>query len=111
MTLLYQTKSSIPDCIRSIVALPQIYFDYTAGAAVLEYKAQIVGSTSVLITFCGGQFRKFMRTVYLAVFSVEGDQTLISLHFKRDFLGLPAMTPFSDIDMFMQQKVSAQRIG
>ena len=67
------------------------------------------GDTQVLITFTGGQFRKMMRTQYLMEFLSQENHTLIVLRFQKELFGLPPMTPSSDIDLCMKQKLNAVR--
>ena len=69
----------------------------------------MVAPTQLLVSFCGGQFRKSMRTQYTMEFETIDSQTIVTLSFKSEMLKLPPMTPISDIDQFMKQKMSAVR--
>ncbi len=108
-TLRYQTERTIEECIREILRHPQEYVcDF---GTPLWYKAETVSENALYITFCGGQFRKMMRTRYLAEFVSEGGCTEITLRFSDGLLGLGPMTPLMDIDRFMLQKAAAVRVG
>lgn len=105
--LYYESTYNLHECIIQITKEPQQY-DCKWGTT-LWYKAERFSDTQVLITFTGGQFRKMMRTQYLMEFHPQESHTLIVLHFQKELLGLPPMTPPSDIDLCMKQKLNAVR--
>lgn len=106
-TLYYESPNSVHECIIQITKDPQEY-ECKWGTA-LWYKATRISNTQVLITFTGGQFRKMMRTQYLMEFLPQECNTLIVLRFQKELFGLPPMTPPSDIDFCMKQKLNAVR--
>ncbi|MBQ9838298.1 MAG: hypothetical protein IJO56_02205 [Oscillospiraceae bacterium] len=103
----YESPNNLHDCIIQITKEPQQY-ECKWGTA-LWYKTNRISDTQVLITFMGGQFRKMMRTQYLMEFFPQEHHTLIVLRFHKELLGLPPMTPPSDIDLCMKQKLNAVR--
>ena len=103
----YETDRAIAECIREIMDTPHKYM--CASGTPLWYKVELIESTKLAITFCGGQFRKSMHTQYLAEFMTVGYRTTVTLHFHSELFGLPPMTPISDIDLFMSQKIDAVR--
>lgn len=106
-TLYYESPNNLHECIIQITKEPQQY-ECEWGTA-LWYKTNRVSDTQVLIIFTGGQFRKMMRTQYLMEFLPKECHTLIVLRFQKELLGLPPMTPPSDIDLCMKQKLNAIR--
>lgn len=106
-TLYYDSPNNLYECIIQITKEPQQY-DCKWGTA-LWYKTNRISDTQVLITFTGGQFRKMMQTQYLMEFLPQEHHTLIVLRFQKEMLGLPPMTPPSDIDLCMKQKLNAVR--
>lgn len=106
-TLYYESPNNLYECIIQITKEPQQY-DCKWGTA-LWYKTNRISDTQVLITFTGGQFRKMMQTQYLMEFLPQEHHTLIVLRFQKELLGLPPMTPPSDIDLCMKQKLNAVR--
>ena len=109
MIITYHTDLPIADCMRNIMEFPHTY--KCKWGTTLNYKVEEDGTSRAFITFCGGQFRKIMRTTYRAEFLAEEGYVRICLHFLHEFLGLPPLTPISDIDLFMQQKASAHRVA
>ena len=103
----YQTAKPISECIKRILAMPQEYSDTWGG--FLKYKAEVFEPSKLLVAFCGGQFRKIMRTQYLVEFTSETSYTSVKLYFLGELLGLPPLTPITDIDLFMEQKIAAFR--
>jgi len=106
-TLYYESPYSLYECIIQITKEPQQY-ECEWGTA-LWYKTNSISNTQVQIIFTGGQFRKMMRTQYLMEFFPQGSHTLIVLRFQKEMLGLPPMTPPSDLDLCMKQKLNAVR--
>ena len=106
-SLYYESTYNLHECIIQITKEPQEY-DWKWGAK-LWYKAEIFSDTQVLITFRGGQFRRMMRTQYLMEFLPQENHTLIVLRFQKELFGLPPLTPSSDIDLCMKQKLNAVR--
>lgn len=106
-TLYYESPYSLYECIIQITKEPQQY-ECEWGTA-LWYKTNRISNTQVQIIFTGGQFRKMMRTQYLMEFFPQGSHTLIVLRFQKEMLGLPPMTPPSDLDLCMKQKLNAVR--
>ncbi len=106
-TLCYISPHNVYECIILITKEPQQY-ECKWGTA-LWYKANKISDTQVRITFTGGQFRKMMRTQYLMEFHPQERNTRIVLRFQKELLGLPPMTPPSDIDLCMNQKLNAVR--
>ena len=106
-SLYYESTYNLHECIIQITKEPQQY-DCKWGTA-LWYKAERLSDTQVLITFTGGQFRKMMRTQYLMDFQPQENYTLIILRFQNELLDLPPMTPPSDIDLCMKQRLNATR--
>jgi len=106
-TLYYESPNNVYECTIQITKEPQQY-ESEVGTA-LWYKAERISDTQVLITFTGGQFRKMMHTQYLMEFLPQECHTLIVLRFQKELLGLPPMTPPSDIDLCMKQKLNALR--
>lgn len=106
-TLCYESPNNAYECINQITKEPQQY-ECKWGTA-LWYKTNRISDTQVLITFTGGQFRKMMSTQYLMEFLPQESHTLIVLRFQKELLGLPPMTPPSDIDLCMKQKLNAVR--
>jgi len=105
--MLYESPYNIHECIIHITKEPQQY--ECKWGTPLWYKANRISDTQVLITFTGGQFRKMMRTQYLMEFLPQEFHTLIVLRFQKELFGLPPMTPPSDIDLCMKQKLNAVR--
>ena len=103
----YESPNNIYECIIQITKEPRQY-DCKWGTA-LWYKANRISDTQVLITFTGGQFRKMMQTQYLMEFLPQEHHTLIVLRFQKELFGLSPMTPPSDIDLCMKQKLNAVR--
>lgn len=109
--LRYQTVQPVSECTRNILASPHKY-ECKWGSTLrymLKYKVEMIDSSKMYITFCGGEFRKNMRTKYLAEFVSESSNTSVNLYFCSELFGLPPMTPISDIDLFMEQKIAAFR--
>lgn len=107
-SLYYESTYNIHECVIQITKEPQQY-DCEWGTS-LWYKAEKISATQVLITFTGGQFRKKMNTQYLMDLLPQEHHTLIVLRFQKEWFGLPPMTPPSDIDLCMKQKLNAVRI-
>ena len=107
LSLYYESAYNLHECIIQITKEPQQY-ECKWGTA-RWYKAERLSDTQVLITFTGGQFRRMMRTQYLMEFLPQENHTLIVLHFQKELFGLPPMTPYSDIDLCMRQKLNAVR--
>ena len=105
--LRYQTALPISECTRKILASPHEY--ECKWRTTLKYSAEMIDPSKMFITFCGGQFRKSMRTKYLVEFVSESSNTSVNLSFCSELFGLPPMTPISDIDLFMEQKIAAFR--
>lgn len=105
--MLYESPYNVHECINHITKAPQQY--ECKWGTPLWYKASSISDTQVIITFTGGQFRKMMRTQYLMEFTPQEHHTLIVLHFQKELFGLPPMTPPSDIDLCMNQKLNAVR--
>ena len=105
--LYYESPNNLYECIIQITKEPQQY-KCNLGTA-LSYKTNRISDTQILITFTGGQFRKMIRTQYLMEFLPQERNTLIVLRFQKELLGLPPMTPPSDIDLCMKQKMNAAR--
>lgn len=103
----YRTELTPNECIERIMALPWEY--ECKWGTPLWYKAEKPSDSVLHITFTGGQFRKMMHTQYWMRFVPEGDTTMVILQFCRETFGLPPLTPPSDIDLFMQQKINAAR--
>ena len=106
-TMCYDSPLNIYDCIIQITKDPQQY-ECKLGTA-LWYKTEILSGTQILITFTGGQFRKMMRTQYIMDFLPQENHTQIVMRFQKELFGLPPMTPPSDIDLCMKQKLNAVR--
>ena len=106
-TLYYESPHHVDICMNQITKEPQQY--ECNWGTTLRYKSNRISDTQVLITFMGGQFRKMMRTQYLMEFFPKEHSTQIVLHFQKELLGLPPMTPPSDIDLCMKQKLDAVR--
>lgn len=105
--LYYTTALSIPECIDSILRTPQQY-ECKWGTA-LYYRAEKIADNRIVVTFTGGQFRKMKRSQYYLDFSVKDNVVSIVLSFVSDLFGGPSLTPISDIDLFMKQKLNATR--
>ncbi len=105
--LYYESSDDLYECIKQIIKAPQQY--ECKWGTTLWYKADRISDTQVSITFTGGQFRKIMRTQYLMEFRVQECRTLVVLYFQKELFGLPPMTPPSDIDLCMKQKLNAVR--
>lgn len=103
----YHTSLTVTDCIQRILQLPWEY-ECKQGTP-LWYEVVYITDNQLQITFKGGQFRKSMRTQYRVYFTQKENTTKIVMQFEKDLLGLPAMTPPADIDLFMGQKVNAVR--
>ena len=103
----YESAYSINECILQITKEPQNY-DCKWGTE-LWYEAKRISDRRVLITFTGGQFRKRVHTQYLMDFQPQENYTLIILRFQNELLDLPPMTPPSDIDLCMKQRLNAIR--
>ena len=106
-TLYYESPKDLFECINQITNDPQQY--KCKWGTALWYKANRISDTQVQITFTGGQFRKIMRTQYLIEFLPQERHTLVVLRFQKELLGLPPLTPPSDIDLCMKQKLNAVR--
>ena len=106
-TLVYESPNNVYECIIQITKEPQQY--ECKWGTELWYKAERISDTQVLIIFIGGQFRKMMRTQYLMEFIPQEHRTLVVLHFQKELFGMPPMTPPSDIDLCMMQKLNAVR--
>lgn len=107
--LRYQSDIPLDECIQRIKNDPWVYSDKYGTA--LWYKCSVVSAEQLLITFTGGQFRKARRTQYLVDFASEGNRTVVVMRFKNELFGLHvAMTPSGEIDLFMNQKISAARL-
>ncbi len=106
-TLYYESPNNVYECIIQITKEPQQY-DCKWGTH-LRYKAESISDTQVLITFTGGQFRKMMRTQYLMELLPQAEHTSVILRFQKELFGLPPMTPPSDIDLCMEQRLNAIR--
>ena len=63
-----------------------------------------------MIIFTGGQFRKVKRTQYYADFTEQNGKTVISMRFYKELFNSSPFTIPSDIDLFMMQKINAERI-
>ena len=107
--LVYHTVLSVSDCIKSISRTPW-EFECKWGTA-LWYECERISGTQLLVTFTGGQFRKAVHTQYLMEFGIDGGETVITVRFYRESLGLPPMTPPGDIDRFMKQRINAIKVG
>lgn len=103
--LMYRTKLSVNDCISSMSRTPWEY--ECKWGTPLWYECEKISDTQLLVIFKGGQFRKAVRTQYLMEFSGEDGETVITVRFYKESLGLPPMTPPDDIDRFMKQKIQA----
>lgn len=106
--LYYESKYNMQECIVQINKGAHQFM--CERGTLLRYSSAKISDSQMLITFTGGQFRKIVRTEYLMEFLQKDDHTLIILRFQKEFLGLPPMTPLSDVDLFMAQKANAIRI-
>ena len=105
--LYYESEYSLYECIMQIIKEPQQY-DWKFGTK-LWYEAEKISDTQVLIIFTGGQLRRMMRTQYIMEFLPQEHHTVIVLRFQKELLGLSPLTPLSDIDLCMKQKLNAVR--
>lgn len=103
----YTSAYDPQECIVRITKEPQQY-ECELGTP-LWYQAERISDTRVLITFTGGQFRKMMRTRYIMDLLPQENHTQIILSFQNELLGMPPMTPPSDIDLCMAQRLNAVR--
>ena len=105
--LYYESMYNLQECMMGMLREPQRYC--CECGTDLWYKAEKISDTQVWVTFTGGQFRKMMRTQYLMEFLAREDHTAIVMCFQKELFGLPPMTPLSDIDRCMAQKIKAKR--
>ena len=106
-TYTYESAYDLQECINRILEEPQQYICHNFGK--LRYKTEQISDTEILITFRGGKLRRMVRTQYLMKFSSQENHTKIVLHFQKELWGLSPMTPPSDIDLCMKQKLNAIR--
>lgn len=106
--LIYKSELPIHLCINKIYTKPWIYA--CRFGTELWYKCEIISDNKMIITFTGGQFRRIMRTQYILEFIEDENNTKIIMTFQNEILGLPALTPKSDIDLFMKQKLDATQV-
>lgn len=105
--IVYITNLSTKQCMENIFVKPWIY--HCRYGTELWYRCDTVGDSRLILTFTGGVFRKMMRTTFIVDIKENGCETEIVLTFHKEILGLPALTPVSDIDEFMKQKADAKR--
>ena len=106
----FQTHLPVDECIERIIRTPWEFEDVWTGTS-LWYNCQIISATRILITFTGGQFRRFRRTEYVVDFTPMNQVTAINVVFQKEIFGLPPMTALQELDAFMTQKLFAQRTG
>lgn len=107
-TIVYKSPLSIKDCLDRITESPQQYFcEY---GTPLCYETQFISLTQGMITFKGGMFRRSVRSQYKINIAVGKGCTYFILRFHKEMFGVSSMTPISDIDLCMAQKLNAARI-
>ena len=105
----YVTNISANVCFDRLINPPYIYRG--ADGSELWYSVEKIYNNQILIMFKGGQFRKIMRTQYWIEFVSSNGHTEVILRFYKEMLGLPALTPRTDVDQLMTQKLSASRMS
>ena len=106
-TLSYRTPLSPDGCIAAITAQP---WEYGDELTPLWYACGETGTGTLEVTFRGGKFRKAMKTRYRLTFKEDANGTTVALEFLGELLGLPPMTHLTDIELFLMQKIHAERI-
>ena len=104
----YQTELPVSVCIARLVAEPWVFGDELDP---LWFRCDASSDCWLLVTFRGGRFRKMRSTQYLITFSRQENRTIAAVEFQHEMWNLPSMTPVAEIDLLMQQKIHAIRIG
>mgnify|MGYP003299026482 CR=1 FL=1 len=109
-TIVYQTALDLIACREQILLHPQQYAcEY--GTSLLYYEAQMFSLVQGVIVFKGGQFRRTpIRSQYSVNLTAGKDCTYIILRFQKELFGISSMTPISDIDLCMAERLNATRI-
>jgi len=113
----FHTLLSVDDCIERITRSPcEFLFKDFFLTTVLWYKCEAISRNRLLITFTGGTFRRPRHTEYVANFYTDATGTIITMHFRREWLLYPLpikfFCPFTatqEIEALMKQKLSAGR--
>lgn len=108
-TIVYKSPLKLNDCIDRILEVPQQYS--SECDTPLYFETQFFSRTQGKIIFKGGMFRRTpIRSTYNISITATKEGTFFILKFDKELFGVSSMTPISDIDLCMTQKLKASRI-
>ena len=108
-TIVYKSPFDLNDCIDRILEAPQQY-SCELGTP-LYFEAHFSSRTQGEIVFKGGRFRRGpKRSTYSMSVTATKEGTFFVLKFVKELFGVSSMTPITDIDLCMVQRLKAERI-